>query len=245
MPTKTLKSFFSSTSSDHPIKRPKLLNSLESSTSDDVLSPDANLRLPLIEENLLPHDGIVLYMPKVFDKSSSHCYFDALMSTIDWECDVVKVFGKTHITKRKVAFYSNEEITTYSYSFSIKQSFSWTPELLAIKSKVEEITKEKFNACLCNLYHDGNEGVAFHSDDERTIAEASTIVSVSFGAERIFRFKEKQGVGDVSLTLGNGSLLVMKGVTQRHWKHSLPKAAKITQPRISLTFRQMIIGCLK
>ncbi|HEY2574325.1 MAG TPA: alpha-ketoglutarate-dependent dioxygenase AlkB [Verrucomicrobiaceae bacterium] len=38
----------------------------------------------------------------------------------------------------------------------------------------------------------------------------------------------------------DGSLLVMKGPTPRHWLHSLPKSKKVTMPRINLTFRTIV-----
>jgi alkylated DNA repair dioxygenase AlkB len=120
---------------------------------------------------------------------------------------------------------------------------SWPLILRTIQRLVEDISKEKFNAVLCNLYHDGREGMGYHSDEE-SIGPYSAIASVSFGAERVFRFKEKKSSSSsssspISIVLACGSLLLMKGETQRHWQHSLPKATRITQPRINLTFRQM------
>ena len=44
----------------------------------------------------------------------------------------------------------------------------------------------------------------------------------------------------VSFELHAGSLLVMKDETQQFWKHNISKTKKVTTPRISLTFRQLI-----
>jgi alkylated DNA repair dioxygenase AlkB len=90
------------------------------------------------------------------------------------------------------------------------------------------------------LYHDGNEGMGWHSDDEKSIEDNSTIASVSLGAERKFSFKHKQSNKTITIFLEHGSLLLMKDAAQKNWLHSLPKSSKITLPRINLTFRRMV-----
>ena len=111
--------------------------------------------------------------------------------------------------------------------------------MFAVKQIVEKYAETKFNSCLLNLYHNGNEGMGWHSDDEKPLGKNNTIASLSFGAERKFSFKHKQTKQTVSLVLEHGSLLIMKDSTQSNWLHSLPKSKNITQPRINLTFRTM------
>ena len=101
-------------------------------------------------------------------------------------------------------------------------------------------TNESFNSCLLNLYHNGDEGMAWHSDDEPDLKKNSAIASMSFGAERKFSFKHKKSKETVSLILQHGSLINMKGSTQTHWMHSLPKTKKVSTQRINLTFRTII-----
>jgi len=105
---------------------------------------------------------------------------------------------------------------------------------------VEKKLGTKFNSCLLNLYHDGNEGVGWHSDDEKSLGKNTTIASLSFGSERRFSFRHKQTKEIVSLVLEHGSLLVMKDMTQTNWMHSLPKSKKIINKRINLTFRTIV-----
>ena len=112
--------------------------------------------------------------------------------------------------------------------------------MLALKSKIEIETGESFNSCLLNLYHTGEEGMAWHSDGEKDLKKDGAIGSVSFGAERKFSFKHKTTKETVSLMLEHGSLLVMKGTTQTHWLHRLPPTKKILKPRINLTFRTIV-----
>jgi alkylated DNA repair dioxygenase AlkB len=138
-----------------------------------------------------------------------------------------------------VAFYAND-LMEYTYSNKTKNAFPWTPLLLEIKKTVEAYTGEIYNACLLNLYHDGNEGMGWHADNEKEIIADSSIASVSIGATRNFLFKHRESGEKLSILLENGSLLEMKGPIQRHWLHSLPKTAKVKQARINLTFRQML-----
>jgi alkylated DNA repair dioxygenase AlkB len=189
--------------------------------------------------NLLHKDGTAHYYGKILPYEEANRYFDLLLQNIQWKNDEANILGKHIVTKRKVAWYGNSDYS-YAYSNTTKQALAWTRELSVLKRLVEEITGESFNSCLLNLYHNGNEGLGWHSDDEKSIGKYTPVASLSFGAERKFSFKHKQTKQTVSLVLGHGSLLVMKGATQTNWLHSLPKSNRITQARINLTFRMMV-----
>ena len=189
--------------------------------------------------NLLPKDGTVNYYGKIFTEEQSEIYYVKLLNEINWQHDVVKIFGKEIITKRKVAFLGDEGIS-YKYSGKTKIAEKWLKFILEIKSTVEQISGEKFNACLLNYYHNGSEAMSWHSDNEKEILKHSAIASVSFGAERKFGFKHNFSKEEFSLMLENGSLLIMKDETQIYWKHKLYTNAKIIEPRINLTFRTIV-----
>ncbi|WP_304344341.1 alpha-ketoglutarate-dependent dioxygenase AlkB [Chryseobacterium koreense] len=188
------------------------------------------------ETNLLPRDGTVNYYGKILDPEKADYYFEKLLKKIDWKNDEAIIFGKKILTKRKVAWYGNEDFE-YTYSKSTKKALPWIPELLELKKRVEEISGETYNSCLLNLYHDGAEGMAYHSDGEKDLKKNGAIASLSFGAERKFSFKHKETKEKVGLVLEHGSLLVMKDETQTFWLHRLPPTKKIFSPRINLTFR--------
>ena len=196
----------------------------------------------LIDENinLLPNDGVVNYFGKLFSLKQANEYFDLLMNGIEWKNDEAVMFGKHIITKRKVAWFADKEYA-YTYSNITKQACKWTDTLLELKKIVEEKTNSSYNSCLLNLYHSGNEGMAWHSDDEKTLGKNSAIASLTFGAERKFSFKHKQPKETVSVILEHGSMLVMKDTTQTNWLHRLPPTTKIKDARINLTFRTMIV----
>ena len=189
--------------------------------------------------NLLPCDGTVNYYGRILSAVEACRYYEALFQTVPWKNDEAVIFGKHIVTARKVAWYGDADYS-YTYSGTTKQALVWTKELRALKAIVEKLTAAKFNSCLLNLYHDGNEGMAWHSDDESSLVKNSTIASLSFGAERKFCFKHKQTQQAVSLSLETGSLLVMKDATQTYWRHALPKSKRIKTPRINLTFRTMV-----
>ncbi len=190
--------------------------------------------------NLLPCDGMVNYHGPVLSPAAAEGYFNALMNGVPWKNDEAIIFGRHIITARKVAWYGD---TSYSYTYSgtTKIALIWNDQLRELKAVVEKLTGASFNSCLLNLYHDGNEGMAWHSDDEKALGRNSAIASVSLGAERKFCFKHKRTHESVSLVLESGSLLVMKDATQTHWLHCLPKSKKITTPRINLTFRTIVL----
>ncbi|RKR15173.1 alkylated DNA repair dioxygenase AlkB [Maribacter vaceletii] len=186
--------------------------------------------------NILPFDGEVFYYGTILDLSKCQYYFNTLYNTIEWKPDEAVIFGKRIFTKRKVAWYA-EKSFEYTYSNSTKISLPWTKELLELKNLVEDKTGETYNSCLLNLYHNGEEGMAWHSDGEKDLKKYGTIASLSFGAERKFLFKHKDTKQKISIVLEKGSLLAMKGTTQKNWLHCLPPTKKVFTPRINLTFR--------
>lgn len=188
--------------------------------------------------NLLPQDGTVNYFGKIFGKNRADDYFEKLLDKIEWKNDEAVIFGKRIITKRKVAWYGDKNFQ-YTYSKLTKTALPWTKELLELKEIVEKKTGEQFNSCLLNLYHDGSEGMAYHSDAEKDLKKNGAIASLSFGAERKFSFKHKTNKERIDINLHNGSLLVMKDQTQTFWLHRLPPSKKISSPRINLTFRMI------
>ncbi len=188
--------------------------------------------------NLLPKDGIVVYYKNLLEINEANHYFDCLFNTIEWKNDQAFIYGKLIITKRKVAWYGDTDFE-YTYSKTTKRALPWTTELLELKKIAEELTGEKFNSCLLNLYHNGDEGMTWHSDAEKVLKKNGAIASLSLGAERKFSFKHKETKETLSLILENGSLLLMKGSTQTYWLHRLPPTKLISTPRINLTFRSI------
>ena len=189
--------------------------------------------------NILPYQGEAIYYGFAFTNEQADNYFLHLLTEVEWENDQALIFGKHITTKRKVAWYGTKPFQ-YTYSNIQKTAKPFTDQLLEIKKVIEKITGETYNSCLLNLYHNGSEAMAWHSDNEKQLLKNGAIASLSLGATRSFSFKHKKTNEKVDIILQSGSLLVMKGETQNFWLHRLPPTTKVNTPRINLTFRTII-----
>lgn len=187
--------------------------------------------------NLNLPDADVVYYPHFFSEKKADRYFETLLNETNWQQDDITVFGKTYQQPRLTALYG-ENGKSYTYSGITMKPLPFTSLLKEIKDLIETITKETFTTVLLNLYRNGQDSNGWHSDDEKELGKNPVIASVSFGAERVFHFKHKNNKElKKSIQLQHGSLLTMKGSTQKKWKHQLPKTKKVDSPRINLTFR--------
>lgn len=191
--------------------------------------------------NLLPFDGDAILTEGMMEESLSYQVFNSLFKNIDWKPDELIMYGKKIVTKREMAWYGDKPFD-YHYSNRSKIALPWTKELVDIKKIVEESSGYTYNSCLLNLYHTGEEGLSWHSDDEPELGDQPVIASLSLGVTRKFSLKHKETKETVNVNLDSGSLLVMKGLCQEKWLHSLAKTKKVTEPRINLTFRTIKDG---
>ena len=193
-----------------------------------------------LSANILPRDGEALLFNNFIDPTSAKHLYDYLLNQIAWQQYDIKLFGKTIPQPRLSAWYGDKG-TTYTYSGLMLNPVPFTTELTAIKNKIEQAAKTKFNSVLLNLYRDGNDSMGWHSDDEKELGIKPIIASLSLGSDRIFIFKHKH-VKDLQVKqiLEPGSLLIMQGNTQQNWQHALPKTKQFVAPRINLTFRRIL-----
>ncbi len=185
-------------------------------------------------------DGSAQYLPELMSAEESVSLFNQLQKSLRWDADQVMMFGKLVTTRRKVAWIGDPECA-YTYSGVKKSPQAWTPELLSIKTQLEELTQSEFNSCLLNFYHDGNDGMGWHSDGEKELDANSPIASLSLGAQRKFAFRHKVDKTTIPLYLESGSVLIMHSPTQQFWQHTLLKTKTVSNPRINLTFRKITL----
>ena len=192
-------------------------------------------------EQTLPLTGAnVKYVPNFFNAQQSNYYFNELLVQTPWRADNIKVFGKVYPQPRLTALYGDLG-QSYSYSGITMNTLAFTPELIAIKEAVQVHSKSAFNTVLLNLYRNGGDSNGWHSDDEKELGQNPIIASVSFGATRRFRFREKSNSKNTyTIRLEAGSLLLMRGATQHNWQHQIPKTKQEVGPRINLTFRVLL-----
>ena len=183
-------------------------------------------------------DAEVEYRRGFFGPDEALALFDALRAEIRWERHRVRIRGREVDCPRLSGW---EGDATYAYSGITLRPAPWTPRVVAVRSRVEAATGEAFNSVLANLYRDGSDRLGWHADDEPELGPAPVIASASFGAPRRFLLRPKRGGGaSVPIVLEPGSLLVMRGPTQRHWLHSVPPTRRPVGPRINLTFRRIL-----
>ena len=189
-----------------------------------------------IEHIILP-DAEIVYHPNFIENTKADVLFKVLRHDIQWQQDFIKVFGKTYPQPRLTSFYGDQE-KSYGYSNIVMKPHPWNPLLSQIKKDVETFCEQQFTSVLLNLYRDGKDSNGWHADDEKELGVNPVIASLSLGAERVFQLRHNVLKDQkLSLMLGHGSLLLMKGTTQHFWKHQLPKTAKPIGERINLTFR--------
>lgn len=173
----------------------------------------------------------------LFPEDDANRLFRILRQEILWEQEKVSLYGKVHDLPRLTAWYG-EPGKTYSYSGIKAHSSPWTPALIEIKKRIENVSDTRFNSVLLNLYRDGSDSVSWHADDEPELGTAPIIGSVSFGESRVFQMKHRvEKKGKLKINLENGSYLLMKGATQHNWIHQIAKSGKSMGERINLTYR--------
>ena len=192
--------------------------------------------------NLSLPDSSITFYPQFLSQKLSNQLYLSLLEEVDWTQNDITIFGKTYKVPRLEAWYGDQD-KSYTYSGITMSPKPWLDSLLFIKSQIESEIPQQFNSVLINYYRNGNDRVGLHSDDEKELGPLPSIASVSLGADRVFRFKHKkfkQNALSESLTLPGGSLLVMEGITQKHWKHEVPRTSKPIGGRINLTYRNIV-----
>ncbi|KAF8650468.1 hypothetical protein HU200_063833 [Digitaria exilis] len=206
----------------------------------------------------------VVYIPRFVAREKAWEWFDCLDKTIPWKRPEIRVFGRTAVQHRDVCYIADEGLTDLKYSGHQPHAHSWDefPILKDILKAVHEaLPGSYFNSLLLNRYKTGSDYVSWHADDEPLYGPTPEIASVTFGCEREFLLRKKPTKSHAasgseeaarkrlkvtapqqrhSFLLKHGSLLVMRGYTQRDWQHSVPKRAKASSPRINLTFRHVL-----
>jgi alkylated DNA repair dioxygenase AlkB len=189
----------------------------------------------------IEHGELELH-PNFLSTSQANELFKNLCRSVQWRQDDIFIFGKWIKQPRKTAMFSDPGIK-YSYSGLQHKTHVWTQELQKLKRNIERTANSDFNLVLLNLYRDGNDSMGWHSDDEKELGENPIIASISLGVERPFKFRPKKNNPNqkpFSVSLNNGSLLLMKGETQHYWQHSIAKSRKVNSERINLTFRKIL-----
>ncbi len=171
------------------------------------------------------------------DADAARLWFQRLRDEVPWERHRLRLFGR-EVESPRLSCWIGDPDAVYTYSGTRFTPHAWTPACSELRERVAVLCRERYNSVLCNLYRDGQDSMGWHSDDEAELGPQPCIASLSFGAARRFRLRHKRDPAlRIELELRSGSLLLMAGLTQRSYRHDLPKSARVTGPRINLTFR--------
>ena len=186
---------------------------------------------------LLPQAEL-LFDPAFLPAAEADALLAQLTAEVAWEQRAIRLFGQAIPQPRLTAWYG-DPAARYTYSGLSWEPLPWTPTLLSLRQRIAAATNAPLNSVLLNRYRDGRDSMGWHSDDEPALGPAPVIASLSLGATRRFRLRPRAGLphSPFGLDLPSGSLLLMRGPTQQHWQHALPKTARPVGPRLNLTFR--------
>ncbi len=176
--------------------------------------------------------------PRWVDQPTACMMMADLMQEVPWKQDHMTIAGK-NIALPRLTCWQGEPDAEYVYSGIRNVPVPWTPTVAELRDMLEDQLGLTFNSVLLNRYRGGDDSIGWHSDDEPELGDEPVIASLSFGDTRTFEFRHKKTSSQLSLPLSNGSLLVMKGRTQREWQHRVPKEPSVRGERINLTFRNI------
>ena len=159
---------------------------------------------------------------------------------IPWEQKEIVIMGRRILQPRLVAWIGDRE-AVYTYSGVTNVPVAMTPRLADLRGRVDEAAGVPFNSVLANLYRDEKDSMGMHADNEKELGTDPVIASLSLGAARRFQLRhaKRKSVAGRDLELGEGTLLIMRGTTQRFWRHGVPKEKGARGARINLTFRSI------
>jgi alkylated DNA repair dioxygenase AlkB len=192
--------------------------------------------MPLCSLHLPQAD--LLFDPAFLPTAEAESLFAQLTTEVAWEQRAIRMFGQ-ELPQPRLTAWHGDPAARYTYSGLTWEPQPWTPALLDLRQRIATAAAEPFNSVLLNYYRDGRDSMGWHSDDEPELGAAPAIASLSLGATRRFRLRPRGGLAHapLSLDLPSGSLLLMRGPTQQHWQHALPKTARPVGSRLNLTFR--------
>ena len=163
-----------------------------------------------------------------------------LLAAIPWEVHRIRLFGR-QVDSPRLSCWIGDADAAYTYSGTRFEPRPWPTPLLPIRERLAHEIGVHFNSVLANLYRDGRDSMGWHSDAEIELGPRPVIASLSLGAARRFVLKSRADVAlKHAIELPHGSLLLMRGDTQRNYRHVLPRTARPVDARINLTFRRIL-----
>lgn len=193
----------------------------------------------LAAQTVVDRDGEALLIEHFIDDAEACALNEQLQAELSWQTETLVLYGREIIVPRRVCWIGDPG-ARYTYSGVLHEPLPWSPLLANLRAHVQSCIAHQFNSVLANLYRDGMDSMGWHADKERELGRDPVIASLSFGAERVFKLRHNRSGETVETRLRSGSLLLMRGSLQHHWRHCLPKMRGVAAPRVNLTFRYIV-----
>lgn len=190
-------------------------------------------------QSLIPYDGELYYFPEFIAAGQARDMHARLLNDLDWHGETIRIAGREVAVPRLVGWYGVPGIA-YTYSGTRHTAQGWVPLLLELRDRLESCSGHHFNSVLANQYRDGRDSMGWHADKEPELGENPCIASLSFGETRRFLLRHNRTREVAEFELENGSLVLMAGCLQHHWRHCIPKTAHARGNRVNLTYRNIV-----
>lgn len=188
--------------------------------------------------NLAERDGELYYIEGFIAREEACALHQRLFEELAWREEEIAIGAQRVKVPRLVCWYGDPQ-AVYSYSGVVHPPLPWTPTLQRLKERLENYTRHSFNSVLGNLYRSGGDSMGWHADKEKELGPNPFIASLSLGEERLFKIRHNKTKKTLAIPLTDGSLLLMGGSLQHHWRHCVPKSRREKRARINLTFRRI------
>lgn len=185
-------------------------------------------------------DADLAFDPRWLEPGPAQALFDGLLADIPWEIHRIRLFSR-EVDSPRLSCWIGDPDAAYTYSGTRFVPRPWPQPLLPVRERLSRELGTGFNSVLANLYRNGSDSMGWHSDSEAELGPQPAIASLSLGATRRFVLKQRRDPSvKLAVELPPGSLLLMRGDTQTHYRHALPRTAKPVGARINLTFRRIV-----
>lgn len=146
----------------------------------------------------------------------------------------IKMFGRCIKTPRFQQAYG----TDYQFSGRVYKALAVPGLVQSFLDWSRLAVHQELNGILINWY-DGSLGhyIGKHRDSIKHMVPDAPIVTLSFGAERVFRLRPWKQAGYRDFAARNGAVFVMPYATNLAWTHEVPASAKLQGRRISVSIR--------
>lgn len=163
--------------------------------------------------------------------------FDRLWALHPAEHSVIHLHGRDVKLPRWQQAYEAD----YRFSGQVSKALPVPADFAPYLEWCRRAVDPRMNGLLLNWY-DGAQGhyIGKHRDSCVGRQVGSDIVTISLGETRVFRMRRYKGEARVDLSVPDGAVIIIPWATNQAWTHEVPRLARFTGRRISITVRAFL-----